>query len=90
MAEVEHDLGGRDQLSAMQRQIVQHASVLGAVLSDVEARFVIGEPVDLMQLCMLANCQRRLLETLGVERKPKDVTPSLEQYTQQRHLESAG
>jgi hypothetical protein len=30
------------------------------------------------------NTLRRLLETLGIERRPKDVTPTLDQYLRGR------
>ena len=35
-----------DQLSRGQRQLVQRAGVLGAVLSDIETHWVRGEPID--------------------------------------------
>jgi len=42
IAEMEVDLGGADQLSSGERQLVQRAGVLGAVLSDIETRWISG------------------------------------------------
>jgi hypothetical protein len=83
--DIEADLGGRDALSAASRQLVQHAAVLGAMLIDSEARYVSGEPVDPMSLCTLINAQRRVLETVGLQRRARDVTDPLE-YAR-RHAE---
>jgi hypothetical protein len=38
ITDIETDLGGPDQLSAAERQLVQHGAVLGAVLTDMEAK----------------------------------------------------
>jgi hypothetical protein len=32
------------------------------------------------QYCTLVNAQRRLLETVGLKRVARDVTPSLQEY----------
>ena len=34
--------------------------------------------------CTLANAQKRLLETVGLRRVPRDVTPSLAEYLRSR------
>jgi len=76
---IESDLGGRDHLSTGERQLVQRAAVLGAVLTDVEARWVDGEPIDTAGYCAIVNAQRRVLETIGLRRVPRTI-PSLDQY----------
>jgi hypothetical protein len=78
--EIEADCGGRDMLSTGERQLVQRAAVLGAVLTDTESRWIEGEPVDLTGYCTIVNAQRRLLETIGLRRQPRDVTPSVAEY----------
>jgi hypothetical protein len=75
--EIEGDLGGGDRLSTGERQLVQRAAVLGAVLTDTESRWIEGEPVDLTGYCTIVNAQRRVLETIGLRRRSKDVTPTL-------------
>lgn len=74
------DLGGWDRLSAMQRELIENAAVLGAMLKDAAATYLSGDPVDLAEFMALTNAQRRLLTDLGLERALKDVTPSLRQY----------
>lgn len=74
------DLGGWDRLSAMQRELVENAAVLGAMLKDAAAAYLSGEPVDLAEFMALTNAQRRLLADLGLERRMTDVTPSVDAY----------
>ena len=74
------DLGGVDRLATGERQIVQRAALLGTMAEDAEARWLAGQPIDPNVLCVLANAQRRLFETLGLSRRSKDVTPSVAQY----------
>ena len=75
---MEGDLGGADRLSTGERQLVQRAAVLGAVLTDTESRWVAGEPIDPTVYCTVVNAQRRVLETIGLSRRQRDVSgPSL-------------
>ena len=59
---------------------MQRAAVLGALLADVESRWVGGEPIDATTYCTVINAQRRVLESIGLHRKPRDVTPSVAEY----------
>jgi hypothetical protein len=45
-----------------------------------EALWLAGKPIDAAQYTTLTNLFRRLLETVGLKRVARDVTPSLEQY----------
>jgi hypothetical protein len=77
-ASLESDLG--NDPTAGQKQLVQRAAVISAVCEDFETRFLLGEPFELPEYLVAANCLRRVLATLGLERKPRDVTPSLTEY----------
>jgi hypothetical protein len=77
---VHGDLGGTDRLATGERQIVQRAVILGVMAEDVESRWLMGEAVDPTILATMANAQRRLFETVGLKRVPRDVTPSLSEY----------
>jgi hypothetical protein len=69
------DLGGDDQLSAGERQLVTRAALVGAIVADFEARWVAGEPVAFADYFAACNVQRRILATLGLRRRPKEVLP---------------
>ena len=65
------DLGG--DLTEAQKSIMRRAAVLSAILEDKEARWATGTPLSLNEYCSATNVLRRLLSTLGMERKQKSV-----------------
>jgi hypothetical protein len=80
------DLGGYDRASAAERSIVRRVAVLSVELENLERRFVLAgsassEDLDLYQ--RTAGGLRRLLESVGLQRRPRDITPSPLQYMQQ-------
>ena len=84
IAGIESDLGGADGLSIAERQIVQRAAMLGAQAEDLEARWLAGEPVDPGAYCSIINCQRRLFETVGIQRRQREIVPDLKSYLASR------
>jgi hypothetical protein len=77
------DLGGDDAISAAERSIVRRAATLTVELERLELRFATAgeataDDLDLYQ--RTAGNLRRLLESIGLERRARDVTPSLSEY----------
>jgi|GraSoiStandDraft_60_1057301.scaffolds.fasta_scaffold341732_2 hypothetical protein len=74
------DLGGEDNISAAERSIIRRASVMTVELERLEAKFAAaGEASerDLDLYIRAAGNLRRLLETIGLKRRPRDVGPTL-------------
>jgi len=74
------DLGGEDAASEAERAIIRRAACLTVELERMELGFATaGEALpgqlDLYQ--RTANSLRRLLESIGLERRARDVSPSL-------------
>jgi hypothetical protein len=74
------DLGGPELLSEAQASLIRRASAIEVELEDMEGKLSMGQPVDLDLFTRSASHLRRILETLGLERRPKDVTPTVEAY----------
>jgi hypothetical protein len=74
------DLGGIDTLSVAQMSLIRRAAAIECELERLDARLSAGELVDLDSYGRCAGHLRRLFETIGVERKPRDVTPTLSEY----------
>jgi len=68
------DLGGRSILSEAQFALCKRAAGLECELEQMEGRMSLGEEVDLDAYGRGASHLRRILETLGLERKARDVT----------------
>jgi hypothetical protein len=70
------DLGGADRLSEGEKQLVRRAAALSAELERQEARWARGETeFDISAYSVLTNALRRVLESLGLGRRARDVTP---------------
>ena len=72
---LEGDLGG-DPTTA-QRQLIQRAALTAALVEDIEVRWLGGEMIDPVVHATLTNSLRRLLATIGLERRPRDVTADI-------------
>jgi hypothetical protein len=71
------DMGGRDLLSEAQLSLIRRASAIEYELEQAEGRLSKGEQIDLDCYGRIASHLRRILESLGLERKPRNVGPSL-------------
>jgi hypothetical protein len=76
------DLGGIDATSEAERSIARRAAVLTVELERMEAAFAVSDstPEQLTLYQMAANSLRRMLESLGLKRRPRDVTLDLQSY----------
>jgi hypothetical protein len=77
------DLGGPEACSAAERSIVRRAATLTVECERMESLFATAgeasaEAIDLYS--RLAGNLRRLLESVGIARRSRDVTPSLVEY----------
>lgn len=83
------DLGGADAISHSEMVLVRRASMLTLQLEMMERQFAAKDGVasdrqlDVYQRAI--GSVRRIFETLGLQRRSRDVTPpSLDQYLRQR------
>jgi hypothetical protein len=79
----EAERGGQDNISEAERAIIRRASTLIVEAERLEAKFALAgeaDPADLDLYQRISNSMRRLFEAVGIERKPRDVTPSLADY----------
>lgn len=73
------DLGGRDELSRAELELVDRAAGLATRLGAADAELLDGSEQSLAasEYATLANSLNRILSTLGLRRRPRDVTPRL-------------
>lgn len=74
------DAGGRDMVSEGKFAIIKRASALECEIERLEAKLSNGEEVDLDVFGRACSHLRRLFEAVGMERRPKDITPDLNSY----------
>jgi hypothetical protein len=83
------DLGGEENTSEAERSIIRRASVITVELERLQAGFAAAgeasaEELDLYQ--RTAGNLRRLLEAVGLQRRAKQVTPTVGEYLRQEVL----
>jgi hypothetical protein len=81
------DLGGPENVSHAERAIIRRSATLICELERLERKFALAGEAEVGDLDLYqraANTVRRLLEAVGLERRARDVTPSLTQYLQQK------
>ena len=80
IATLSSDLGGDAAMSEGERQLVTRAAMVGAIVADFEGRWVAGQQVQLSDYLAAVNVQRRVLATLGLERRQRTIGPTLSDY----------
>ncbi|MEL7719025.1 hypothetical protein AAG598_03185 [Citromicrobium bathyomarinum] len=81
------DLGGDP--SEAQMQIARRAASLAVWAEEQDASAANGEPLDIGTYTTASNSLRRLLADLGLERRARDVTPSIAEYAARKAAEKA-
>ncbi|MCO5157571.1 MAG: hypothetical protein M9945_12625 [Aquamicrobium sp.] len=77
------DLGGDEAISEAERSLVRRAATMTVELERMEAVFAVkgeADPKDLELYQRTAGNLRRILESLGLQRRQRDITPTLDAY----------
>lgn len=78
------DLGGVDNVSEVLLQASRRFSSLSALCEKFEAKIARDEDVNVTEYALLISTAVRVIRHLGTSRVARDITPSLDQYLQQR------
>lgn len=79
-------MGGRDMLSEAQFSLIKRASAIELELEQIEGKLSMGQPIDIDIFTRTASHLRRILETLGLERRQRGVTPRLGEMLREGQL----
>jgi hypothetical protein len=71
------DAGGINALSELRLSLIRRIAALTVEAERLEVDLASGKHVDVDLLARLSSHIRRIAETIGLDRKVKDVTPSL-------------
>ena len=75
-----NDLGGRENLTEPQQQLIRRCAMISAQCELMEAETVGGKPLNAIAYGTLTGHLTRTLNALGLKREPIDVTPALYEY----------
>jgi hypothetical protein len=72
-------MGGEENVSEVQKQLVSKFATIALQLEVMEAAAIDGNEIDVDLFGRAAGHLRRIAETLGIERRQRDVSPTLEE-----------
>ena len=75
VVDIEGDLGGREQLSTIQRALVEAFAGTCLALYQLNTKLVLGEQIDLAQHAQAVSAMVRVASRLGLQRRAREVTP---------------
>ena len=78
------DQGGIDRCSESRLQLIRRFAAAAVLAEQMESRLANGEEIDIAQHATLSSTLVRLAAKIGIDRIPRDVTPTLAQYLADR------
>jgi len=82
-----NDKGGEAFVTIAEAQIIDRAAFVGMQLEMMQVNALAGNEINLDAYQRASNTQRRLLESIGLERRAKDITPTLEEHLRRKAAE---
>ena len=80
MAEAIADAGGASECSQARLQLIRRLAALSVQLEQLEAKLADGADIDIAEYTSLTSTLVRVVSRLGLQRRSRDVTPSLAEY----------
>ena len=74
------DQGGAELCSESRRQLIRRFSAACVLAEDLEGRLARGEEIDVERHALLCSTMTRLAQRIGIDRRAKNITPSLSEY----------
>ncbi|MBX9451374.1 MAG: hypothetical protein KL801_05840 [Mesorhizobium sp.] len=69
------DMGGAETLSEAQVSLVKRVATIEVELEQMDGKLSMGEKVDLDAYTRASGHLRRILDSLGIKRTARDITP---------------
>jgi hypothetical protein len=83
------DQGGEDRCSESRKQLIRRFAAAAVLAEQLEGRLANGEQINIAEHATLSSTLVRLASRIGIDRMPRDVTPTLRQYLGARATETA-
>jgi hypothetical protein len=75
VTDIEADLGGHEQLSTIERALIEAFAGASVTLSHLNTQLALGQQIDLSQHAAAVGAMVRVASRLGLRRRAHDVTP---------------
>jgi hypothetical protein len=81
------DHGGEDQCSESCKQLIGRFATVAALLEQMEVRLAHGEKIQITEHALMCNTLLRLAQVIGVDRRSRDLAPTLSDYLRSDQIE---
>jgi hypothetical protein len=85
IADIESDLGGADRLSTIERELIEGFAGAAIKMRHLNTQLVLGQEIDLSEHAQAVSNMVRVASRLGLQRRMKDVGPSLSDILREEH-----
>jgi hypothetical protein len=79
------DQAGADQCSETRLQLIRRFAAASVLAEQMESRLANGKDISISEHALLCSTLTRIASRLGLERRSRDVTPSLSDYLSTHH-----
>jgi hypothetical protein len=86
---IEADLAGPDQLSSIEKVLVEAYAGAAVSLQHLNSLLALGQEIDISQHAQCVGALVRVASRLGIHRRPRDVTPTLYDIAAEIHATEA-
>jgi hypothetical protein len=88
VAQVIADQGGTE-ISEARCQLARRFAATACLAEAMEARLTNGETIDIAEYSLLVSTMTRVASRIGIDRRSRDVTPSLRDYLRESGTDNA-
>ena len=86
-AAIAFDQGGVENMTEARLQLVRRFAAAAVLAEQMEAKLANGEAIDIGEHAHLSSTLCRLAQRIGINRRARDITPTLTEYLAQRESE---
>ena len=79
-SQIATDQGGLEQLSEARLQLVRRFAAAAVLAEQLEADLANGQEINIERHALLCSTLTRLAQRIGIDRRAKNITPSLGDY----------
>lgn len=83
VADIEADLGGRDQLSTIELALIEAFAGATVTLQHLNTRLALGQEIDLSQHAQAVSSMVRVASRLGLQRRAREIIPDPLDYARE-------
>jgi hypothetical protein len=75
VSEITNDLGGPDNITTIQRGLIEAYAGTAVRANEMNVKMLLGKDVSLADHALIVSSMVRVASRLGVERRARDITP---------------